>query len=58
MDLERFLRDKLESEVATFGDGMTEFHTRDLEQLLKILDSKDEIIRNLQLELRALRLLK
>lgn len=61
--LEKFLRDKLESEIGQFGDGNTEFHTRDLEQLVNILDDKDDCIRELnnkiefltaQLELRKL----
>ena len=45
MTAEKFLREKLESEISSFGDGNTEFHTRDLEHLLKCLDHKDEIIR-------------
>lgn len=43
---EAFLREKLESEIASFGDGTTEFHTRDVEHLLKCLDDKDESIRH------------
>lgn len=46
--LESFLREKLASEIQTFGDGTTEFHTRDLDQLLQILDDKDERIRELE----------
>lgn len=46
--LETFLREKLESEIQVFGDGNTEFHTRDLEQLLDILEEKDEQIRGLK----------
>ena len=42
---EEFLRDKLESEIQAFGDGTTQFHTRDLEHLLQCLDDKDERIR-------------
>lgn len=38
---EQFLREKLESEVAAFGNGTTEFHTVDLEYLLKCLEAKD-----------------
>ena len=44
---EEFLREKLESEIQTFGDGTTDFHTRDLEHLLNCLDDKDEKIREL-----------
>lgn len=42
---EQFLREKLESEISSFGDGTTEFHTRDIEHLLKCLDDKDENFR-------------
>lgn len=45
--LETFLREKLQSEISVFGDGTTEFHTRDLEQLLLILDAKDQKIAEL-----------
>lgn len=45
MTAEKFLREKLISEVSIFGDGTTEFHTRDLQHLLQCLDHKDEIIR-------------
>lgn len=38
---ENFLREKLESEIASFGDGATEFHTRDIQHLLECLDEKD-----------------
>lgn len=41
---EKFLREKLESEISSFGDGMAEFHTRDIELLLHCLDEKDEQI--------------
>jgi len=44
MTAEEFLRNKLESEISSFGDGMSEFHTRDLEHILKCLDEKDQII--------------
>lgn len=44
LSAEQFLRDKLESEIATFGDGTTEFHTRDVQHLLQCLDKKDEEI--------------
>lgn len=47
MTAEEFLRDKLESEISSFGDGTTEFHTRDIEHLLKCLDEKDEKISKL-----------
>lgn len=47
LTLEQFLREKLESEIGIFGDGTTEFHTRDLQQLLCILDKKDEKIQEL-----------
>lgn len=42
---EEFLREKLESEIQAFGDGTTEFHTRDVQHLLQCLDDKDERIR-------------
>lgn len=45
---EQFLRDKLESEIQSFGDGTTEFHTRDIEHLCKCLDDKDDEIRKLK----------
>lgn len=45
---EEFLREKLESEIQNFGDGTTEFHTRDIEHLLKCLDGKDDEIRELK----------
>jgi hypothetical protein len=32
---EQFLREKLESEIQSFGDGTTEFHTRDIEQRIE-----------------------
>ncbi len=46
---EKFLRDKLESEISSFGDGNTEFHTRDINHLLQCLDDKDEQIKELKL---------
>jgi hypothetical protein len=45
---EEFLREKLASEISNFGDGTTEFHTRDIEHLLKCLDEKDEQIKDAQ----------
>ena len=45
---EQFLRDKLESEIQNFGDGSTEFHTRDIEHLCKCLDEKDSEIHELK----------
>lgn len=45
---EEFLREKLETEIGSFGDGTTEFHTRDIEHLLLCLDDKDEKIRQLE----------
>ncbi len=45
---EEFLREKLESEISSFGDGTSEFHTRDIEHLLKCLDVKDERIREVE----------
>lgn len=47
---EEFLREKLESEIQVFGDGNTEFHTRDLAHLLKCLESKDRKIEELELQ--------
>lgn len=48
MTAETFLREKLESEIQSFGDGTTEFHTRDIEHLLKCLDDKDESIKDVE----------
>ena len=45
---EQFLREKLESEISSFGDGTTEFHTRDIEHLLKCLEAKDLEIHELK----------
>ena len=45
---EQFLIEKLESEIQSFGDGTTEFHTRDIEHLCKCLDDKDDEIRELK----------
>lgn len=45
---EQFLREKLESEIQSFGDGTTEFHTRDIEHLCKCLDDKDDEITELK----------
>lgn len=45
---EQFLREKLESEISSFGDGTTEFHTRDIEHLCKCLDDKDDEIKELK----------
>jgi len=42
---EEFLREKLESEISSFGDGMKEFHTRDVQHLLQCLQDKDERIK-------------
>lgn len=47
---EEFLREKLESEIQAFGDGTTEFHTRDIEHLLKCLDQKDERIKHTEMQ--------
>ncbi len=44
---EEFLREKLASEISSFGDGTTEFHTRDVEHLLKCLDEKDKTIKQI-----------
>jgi len=54
-ELEKFLRDKLESEIQNFGDGITEFHTRDLNQLINILDSKDKETSDMQKEIDELK---
>ena len=45
---EEFLREKLESEIGSFGDGTTEFHTRDVAHLLKCLEEKDSEIHELK----------
>ena len=47
---EEFLREKLESEIQTFGDGTTEFHTRDIEHLLKCLEDKEERIKETEMQ--------
>lgn len=47
-DLEKFLTNKLESEIAAFGDGITEFHTRDLEALLELIENKNKEIERLK----------
>ena len=47
---EAFLRDKLESEISSFGDGMKEFHTRDVQHLLQCLHQKDERTQELLLK--------
>ena len=54
-NLETFLRDKLQSEIESFGDGNTEFHTRDLEQLIRILDEKDKLVNTMETELAYLK---
>ncbi len=46
LSAEKFLREKLASEISSFGDGTTEFHTRDVEHLLYCLDSKDKEIKS------------
>lgn len=50
---EKSLRDKLSSIISDFGDGETEFHTRDIECLLKILDEKDSENLQLKIDLEA-----
>jgi hypothetical protein len=50
---EEFLRDKIESEIADFGDGTKEFHTRDIEHLCHCLDSKDARIKELEEQINA-----
>lgn len=47
---EEFLRDKLQSEIAEFGDGTTEFHTRDVAHLLQCLEDKDVRIKHTELQ--------
>lgn len=51
---EQFLREKLASEIETFGDGTTEFHTRDIEHLLKCLENKDDVIMEDEQKIKAL----
>jgi hypothetical protein len=50
---EEFLREKLESEIADFGDGTAEFHTRDIAHLLQCLDEKDNIIGQTEQDFRT-----
>lgn len=38
----------------SFGDGSTEFHTRDIEHLLKCLYAKDKIINNQEAKINEL----
>lgn len=45
---EKFLRDKLSSEIKLFDNGVEEFHTRDINHLLKCLDDKDKKIEALK----------
>ena len=45
---EQFLREKLESQISSFGDGTTDFHTRDIDHLLKCLEEKDNEIHELK----------
>lgn len=52
---EEFLREKLESEITSFGDGTTEFHTRDIEHLLKCLEEKDDRIEEQREKINDLR---
>ena len=47
LSAEQFLREKLESEISSFGDGTNEFHTREIQHLLQCLDEKDNKISNL-----------
>jgi len=44
---EDFLRKKLEDDISSFGDGVTEFHTRDINHLLICLGDKDLAIEKL-----------
>lgn len=48
---EDFLIEKLEDEIATFGNGITEFHTKDLEHLLNCLHDKNSIIKQKEKQL-------
>lgn len=54
MTAEQFLKKKLESEISTFGNGIAEFHTVDLEHLLKCLDAKDQTIKQNNEVIKAL----
>jgi len=47
---ERFVREKLASEISSFGDGKLEFHTREIQLLLERLDEKDVELINLNKE--------
>lgn len=48
LSAEQFLREKLETEISSFGDGKTEFHTREIQHLLLCLDEKDNKIKELE----------
>lgn len=53
LSAEKFLREKLESQIRSSShgydsNGYDSFHTRDIEYLLKCLDSKDQVIRQLE----------
>ena len=43
-DIESFLTGKLISEISNFGDGTTEFHTRDLDKILEIINCKNDAL--------------
>ena len=48
LSAEQFLREKLESEISSFGDGTNEFHTREIQHLLQCLDEKDNKIKEIE----------
>ena len=43
-DIESFLTEKLISEISNFGDGTTDFHTRDLAKILEIINCKNDAL--------------
>lgn len=52
---EEFLLKKLENKISFFGDGNTEFHTRELTHLLKCFYEKNQLIEKLKQENEKLR---
>lgn len=51
---EKKLTDDLLEIISQFGDGMTEFHTRDIEKLINIFSSKDTELQTANWSIKAL----
>lgn len=51
---DEFLIEKLISEISVFGDGITEFHTRDLSHLVNSFQEQKLEIENLKNEIKRL----